>query len=195
MIAQKIVRTAAALVVVAIALSLVPPPIRAQEAATPTATSIEKDAAELTARIAELEKSLTGAVLVGHFTVTGRPGGDTHEERYELGDVKHLQGDMWLISARIKYGDHDLTIPLTLPIRWAGDTPIICVDEMAFPGMGTYTARVMFYRDHYAGFWTGKDHGGHLFGTLEHPAEKEAEPAAVGGQPPAAGAPEDEAAK
>jgi hypothetical protein len=191
--AQRIVRTAA-LAVVAIAWLLVARPASAQEAATPAATPIEKDAAELTKRIAELEKSLSGAVLVGHFTVTGRPGGDTHEERYELGDVKHLQGDMWLISARIKYGDHDLTIPLTLPIRWAGDTPMICVDEMAFPGMGTYTARVMIYRDHYAGFWTGKDHGGHLFGTLEHP-KQEAEPAAVGGQPPAAGAPADEAPK
>jgi hypothetical protein len=191
--AQRIVRTVA-LGVVAIAWLLVVRPAGAQEAATPAATPIEKDAAELTKRIAELEKSLSGAVLVGHFTVTGRPGGDTHEERYELGDVKHLQGDMWLISARIKYGDHDLTIPLTLPIRWAGDTPMICVDEMAFPGMGTYTARVMIYRDHYAGFWTGKDHGGHLFGTLEHP-KQEAEPAAVGGQPPAAGAPADEAPK
>jgi hypothetical protein len=192
--AQSIVRTAA-LAAVAIAWSLISPPAIAQEPAAPTAMPIEKDAAELTKRISELEKSLSGAVLVGHFTVTGRSGGDQHEERYELGDVKHLQGDMWLISARIKYGDHDLTIPLTLPIRWAGDTPVICVDEMSFPGMGTYTARVMIYRDHYAGFWTGKDHGGHLFGTLEHPAEKEAEPAAVGGQRPAAGTPEDEAAK
>jgi hypothetical protein len=190
---QKNVRTAV-LSSVAIALSLVALPVDAQDAAAPAATPIEKDAAELAARIIDLEKSLSRAVLVGHFTVSGRPGGDTHEERYELGDVKHLQGDMWLISARIKYGDHDLTIPLTLPIRWAGDTPMICVDEMAFPGMGTYTARVMIYRDHYAGFWTGKDHGGHLFGTLEHP-KQEAEPAPVGGQPPAAGAPEDGAAK
>jgi hypothetical protein len=189
----RIVRTAV-LASVAVALPLVVLPVRAQEAATPAVTPIEKDAAELTKRIAELEKSLSGAVLVGHFTVTGRESGDRHEERYELGDVKHLQGDMWLISARIKYGDHDLTIPLTLPIRWAGDTPMICVDDMAFPGMGTYTARVMIYRDHYAGFWTGKDHGGHLFGTLEHPT-KDAEPAAVGGQPPAAGAPVDEAPK
>jgi hypothetical protein len=25
----------------------------------------------------------------------------------------------------------------------------------------------MIYHDHYAGFWTGKDHGGHLFGVVE----------------------------
>jgi hypothetical protein len=192
--AQNIIRTAA-LAVVAIAWSFAAPPVIAQEATAPTATPIEKDAAEQTKRIAELEKSLSGAVLVGHFTVTGRSSGDKHEERYELGEVKHLQGDMWMIAARIKYGEHDLTIPLTLPIRWAGDTPMICVDDMAFPGMGTYTARVMFYRDHYAGFWTGKDHGGHLFGTLEHPPKKDAEPAAVGGQPPAVAPPAEVPAK
>jgi hypothetical protein len=116
---------------------------------------------------------LNGATLVGHFTITGRNDGNPREERYELGEVKHLAGNKWLISARIKYGEHDLAIPLTLPIRWAGDTPVITVDEMAFPGLGSYTARVMIYRDHYAGFWTGKDHGGHLFGTLERAKDEE----------------------
>lgn len=139
----------------------------AQEAPV-AATPLEKDAAEQAERVAALEKSLSGAVLVGHFTITGRDG-EPREERYELGEVKYLQGDMWLISARIKYGENDVTIPLTLPIRWAGDTPIITVDEMAFPGLGSYTARVMIYRDTYAGFWSGKDHGGHLFGVLERP--------------------------
>jgi hypothetical protein len=45
---------------------------------------------------------------------------------------------------------------------------VITVDETPIPGLGSYTARVMIYRDHYAGFWSGKDHGGHLFGVIEH---------------------------
>jgi hypothetical protein len=161
----------------------------AQEA-PPAATPLEKDAAEQAERVAALEKSLSGAVLVGHFTITGRDG-EPREERYELGEVKHLQGDMWLISARIKYGENDVTIPLTLPIRWAGDTPVITVDEMAFPGLGSYTARVMIYRDAYAGFWSGKDHGGHLFGVLERPtADDDANEGAE--STPAAAPPDDE---
>jgi hypothetical protein len=126
-------------------------------------------------RIAELEKTLSNAALVGHFTVTGEDKGDDaaqeksnlKKERYELGEVKHLGSNQWLIQSRIKYGDHDVTVPLTLPIRWAGDTPMICLDEMPIPGLGTFTARVMIYRDHYAGFWSGADHGGHLFGVIE----------------------------
>ena len=86
--------------------------------------------------------------------------------------MKHLGKEQWLIQARIHYGEHDVPLPLTLPIRWAGDTPMICVDDMAIPGLGTYTARVMIYRDHYAGFWTGKDHGGHLFGVIERGEEE-----------------------
>jgi hypothetical protein len=157
------------LFVVAAALSIATA-VSAQEAAP----------AEDEERNAALEESLSGAALVGHFTVTGRDREmRPREERYELSSVKHLEGDTWLITARIKYGENDVELPLPLPIKWAGDTPVITVDEFAFPGLGTYTARVMIYRDHYAGFWTGKDHGGHLFGTIERrEAEERADPAA-----------------
>lgn len=135
-------------------------------------------------RTAELEKLLSHATLVGHFTVTGEEqaevdGAKLTAERYELGEVKHLGSNQWLIQSRIKYGDHDVTVPLTLPIRWAGDTPVICVDELPIPGLGTFTARVMIYRGHYAGFWTGKDHGGHLFGVIERGNDEKVENSAA----------------
>lgn len=127
------------------------------------------------ARFAALEKSLTGATLVGNFTVTGRETIELTKERYELQGVQHVEGEMWLFQARIRYGEHDVALPLTLPVRWAGDTPVICVDKMGFPGLGTYTARVMIYDDHYAGLWSGGDHGGHLFGIVEKASEKKDE--------------------
>ncbi len=116
---------------------------------------------------AALEKALTGATLIGNFTVTGREEAKLAEERYELARVQHVEGELWLFQARIRYDEHDVALPLTLPVRWAGDTPVICVDNMGLPGLGTYTARVMIYADHYAGFWSGGDHGGHLFGVIE----------------------------
>ncbi|MCC6492087.1 MAG: hypothetical protein IT424_03595 [Pirellulales bacterium] len=135
--------------------------------AAPAGAAQEKAAPDLGQLVAELEKTLSHAALVGHYTVTGRDDGKLAEERYELGEVKHLGDERWLFQARIRYGDADVALPLTLPVRWAGDTPIICVDDLAVPGLGTYTARVMIYRDHYAGFWTAADHGGHLFGVIE----------------------------
>lgn len=116
---------------------------------------------------AALQKSLSGSVLAGNFTVTGEESSEPKIDRYELIDVRHVGDGNWMFVARIQYGEHDVKIPITLPIKWAGDTPVITVDKMPFPGLGTYTARVMIYEDHYAGFWSGADHGGHLYGLIE----------------------------
>ena len=127
---------------------------------------------------AELEKTLSGATLVGHHTDSAKQTAEPVPERYEIAQLRHLEDDQWLISARIRYGEFDVTVPLRLPIRWAGDTPVISLDDLTVPGLGTYSARVVIYKDHYAGFWSGEDHGGHLFGVIERnaaPAEKEAD--------------------
>jgi hypothetical protein len=132
----------------------------------------------------ELEKqfaeSLSGATLVGHFTITGQKNDQPlKEERYTLGKGSKLKnGDFWSFQARIQYGDHDVNVPLALEVKWAGDTPLITLTDIAIPGLGTYTSRVLFYRDQYAGTWSGATHGGHLFGKVVkenaggQPAEK-----------------------
>lgn len=136
---------------------------------SPRTFADEKDSRDppKTVRMGDLEKALTNATLVGHFTVTGKEPTGPAEERYELGEVKYLGKHQWLIQARIRYGDKDVLLPLTVPIMWTDDTPVICIDKMMFPGLGTYSARVMFFQDHYAGIWRGDDHGGHLYGKIE----------------------------
>lgn len=57
-------------------------------------------------------------------------------------------------------------MPLALPIKWAGDTPVITVTKVAFPGLGTYSARVLFSEDSYAGTWSGSTHGGEMWGKI-----------------------------
>jgi hypothetical protein len=116
------------------------------------------------------EKMLSGATLEGSFTSTGRGSDPTklRSEKYTIGEVKKLGPGVWQISARIQYGEHDVTLPIAVPIRWADDTPVIVVDNQALPGFGTVSARVMFFADHYAGYWKHGDHGGHLFGTISH---------------------------
>lgn len=136
--------------------------------AAPCVARADDAAAKEAERNAALEKSLSGAAMVGQFTVTGHAPESPKTERYELASVKHVKGENWSIQARMRYGDTAMPLPpLVLPIRWAGDTPVITVDNLAIPGLGSFTARVMIYQDHYAGFWTGKDHGGHLFGVIE----------------------------
>jgi hypothetical protein len=122
------------------------------------------------------QKMLSGATLEGTFTNTAEGFDPTKlsPEKYVLGKVKKVRGDYWLIPARIQYGAHDVTLPLILPVRWAGDTPMIVVDEVGLPGFGTVSARVMFFADHYAGYWKHGKSGGHLFGVIRQDAKDDA---------------------
>ncbi|MEM6329700.1 MAG: hypothetical protein AAF790_05565 [Planctomycetota bacterium] len=141
---------------------------------------------------------MSGATLVGRFTL----GSDDvpKPERYELGTVRKVGDGAWLIQARIRYGKNDVTLPITLPVQWAGDAAVIVVDNVGFPGLGTYSARVMIHGRRYAGYWQGSGYGGHLFGVIEPaaapaknaaPADKanqaKAQPATA--EPPASPAP------
>jgi hypothetical protein len=137
------------------------------------ATAIAQDAPDKTAEPSqeELEKrfaeTMSGATLVGRFTVDGlNDGKPLAEDRYTLGTVKKLKNGFWSFEARIQYGEHDVKLPLALPVKWAGDTPVISVTNVAFPGLGTYSARVVVYGDAYAGTWSGSDHGGQMFGKI-----------------------------
>ncbi|MDA0832229.1 MAG: hypothetical protein O2955_00090 [Planctomycetota bacterium] len=119
---------------------------------------------ELENRFAE---QLTGAALVGSFTVAGQENKTPHEERYELKKVEKARGDLWTFTARIKYGKNDVEVPMTLKVLWAGDTPVITLTDLTIPGLGTFTARVMFYGDRYAGTWQHGEVGGHMWGVIE----------------------------
>jgi hypothetical protein len=135
---------------------------------------------------AGLVKMLSGATLEGSFTSTGADRDPTKlsREKYTLGKVKRLAGNFWLIPARIQYGEHDVTLPITVPIEWAGDTPLVVVDNLPLPGFGTVSARVMFFADHYAGYWKHGDHGGHLFGIIKREESQDGSTIAPSDQDP-----------
>ena len=113
----------------------------------------------------KFQEMMSGVTLVGHSTRANKEGVGG-EERYVIDKVSKLAGDTWVIQARIKYGSHDLPMPVPVTIKWAGDTPVITLTDLAIPGLGTYTARVLLYRGQYAGTWSAKDHGGEMFGKI-----------------------------
>lgn len=120
----------------------------------------------------ELEKAfserMTGAVLVGHYSVVGKDSKPANPERYELKKVSKLAEDLWVFEARIKYGQTDVTLPLTLRMIWAEDTPMISLTNANLPGLGAaFGARVIFHGELYAGTWQHGKVGGHLWGTIE----------------------------
>jgi hypothetical protein len=115
----------------------------------------------------QFEQMMTGAALVGHSTLDGKEG-LSGEERYSIDHVTKLGGDVWMFQSRMKLDGHEIPVPIPVTVKWAGDTPVIEVTDAGIPGMGSYTARVVLYRDRYAGTWSGKDHGGQLFGVIVH---------------------------
>jgi hypothetical protein len=135
--------------------------------------SAPRDSAQLEKEFAE---KLTGAALVGTFSIDGREG--TKSERYEISSATKLQGNDWLITARIKYGDKDVNLPIPVKVYWADDTPMISLTDLALPGLGTFTTRVFFHGQRYAGTWQHDKVGGHMWGVVEKknandkPAEK-----------------------
>jgi len=161
---------------------LVSPAIFAQEEKATTTSDIQAKRYEL------FEKRLDNVALIGSFTVSGKEDQAPKPERYEIKSVRKLEaGDLWLITARIKYGDKDVQLPLPLNVKWAGMTPVISLDKTTIPGMGTFSAHVVIDEGKYAGTWTHGEAGGALFGRIEKLAdEADAAPA----KEPAAPSPE-----
>jgi hypothetical protein len=111
-------------------------------------------------------QKLSHCRLVGFFSIVGQEGPPKHDE-YTLGAVTKGEGDKWIFNSSLQFGTKVINVPLEIPVLWAGDTPVISVTDFTIPGMGTYTARVMFYGDEYAGTWNSPKHGGYMWGRVE----------------------------
>ncbi|HYI97186.1 MAG TPA: hypothetical protein VEX68_26835 [Bryobacteraceae bacterium] len=114
----------------------------------------------------QFTESMAGVTLVGYSTRLNREG-LSKEERYRIDKISHITGDSWLFHTRLQYDGRDIPVPIPLTVKWAGDTPVITLTDLSIPGVGSYTARVVLYRDQYAGTWSGKNNvGGQLFGKI-----------------------------
>lgn len=118
---------------------------------------------------AALEKAfaekLTGATLVGTFTTDGKEG--SKPDRYKIVSAEKASDTAWVITATMKVGGSEVDIPISMPVYWADDTPVLSLTDLTIPGVGTFTSRVMFYGDRYAGTWQHGDHGGTFAGVIE----------------------------
>ncbi len=125
----------------------------------------------------KFSERMSGTVLVGAFTVDGQESGAVpKEERYEINSVVKSSDNIWIFTARVKYNAIDVTLPIPVPVVWAGDTPVVSLTDAHLPGLGEgFSCRVIFHGDRYAGTWQHGEHGGHMFGRIE----KQQKPAAA----------------
>lgn len=109
---------------------------------------------------------MDGCRMVGHFTETGSDK-PPQKDSYTIAAVKKLRDEKWQFDAKIEYGSKSVTLPLAVDIYWAGDTPTIQVSRLLVPTLGTFDARIVLHGNQYAGLWSGKNHGGYMYGVIE----------------------------
>src|SRR5262245_4103782 len=93
-------------------------PVAAQEKSDkPDRAALEKQFAE----------KMSYAKMVGSWSMWDKED-KPMSDSYTLGKVTHNEGDNWTFEARIQFGKVDVTVPVPVLVKWAGDTPVITVD-------------------------------------------------------------------
>jgi len=149
--------------------------VRAEDPPQPKPAAVKAQKPDRAVLEKEFSEKLAGATLVGTFTTDGKTG--SSPDRYRIVSARKLLGDDWIVTATMKLGGNELDIPIPIKVYWADDTPVMSLTDLTIPGMGTFTARVMFHGQRYAGTWQHGDHGGTFAGLIE-PKAKPVEPAA-----------------
>ena len=126
---------------------------------------------------AKFKAMLTKATLSGRWApIKDGALGAEKEDKYTIVSVGKVNGDSWVVNAKMKYGGNEFVAPIPVKVKWAGDTPVLIVDNLQIPGEhNAYSARVLFYEHTYAGTWSGGDHGGLLSGLITNEKEEKSE--------------------
>jgi len=133
--------------------------VHAEEPAKATGPTPEQEA--------KFVATLTNATLKGRGCgVKEGVLGPDKEESYHIVSVAKVGGDKWVINARFNYGGKDVDLPIPALVKWAGDTPMLILDNVSMGTPNTYSARVMIYENTYSGWWTGPNHRGLLGGVI-----------------------------
>tara|TARA_R110002072_G_scaffold4174_2_gene29455 strand:- start:40629 stop:42521 length:1893 start_codon:yes stop_codon:yes gene_type:complete len=135
----------------------------------------DAEAAERAALEAAFANQMSGCRMTGQFTEAGSDKAPQLDS-YKIAKIKKLRDEKWQFDATIEYNGKSVTLPLAVDVYWAGDTPTIQVTDLNVPTLGRFNARIIVFDNQYAGMWSGKDHGGHMFGTIERQAKPQAEP-------------------
>jgi hypothetical protein len=134
------------------------------------------DPASMTDAERQFAEEMRGVTLAGAFTVAGRDDAPPRTDRYDIVSVEKVGDDLWRFNASMECCGVSGAIPIVVPLRWNGDTPMIMMTDTSLPGLGTFTVRLFFYGDRYGGIWQHGERGGHMWGRIEKQARLPAAP-------------------
>lgn len=129
------------------------------------------------ASLTDLERQFTermyDVTMVGSYTEAGGEDRTPPSDRYDISSVEKVGDNLWRFNASMQCCGVNGAIPVVVPMRWNGDTPMIMMTDTSLPGVGTFTVRVFFYGDRYAGTWQHGAVSGHMSGRIEKQTRKD----------------------
>lgn len=150
----------------ALALSIACPALSPAQEAKPAPTA-ETSAAVSPELEAKFIAMLTDATLKGRWSpIKEGQLGQEKDESYQITSVTKVGGDKWTINAKLTYAGRSLVLPIPAQVKWAGDTPVLILDQLSLGVGPTYSARVLFYDKTYAGTWSGGGIAGLVSGVI-----------------------------
>lgn len=134
-----------------------PKPVAPADTSAPVSPELE----------AKFIATLTDATLKGRWSpIKDGQLGPEKEESYQIMSVTKVGGDKWTINAKLSYAGRSLVLPIPAQVKWAGDTPVLILDQLSL-GIGpAYSARVLIYDKTYAGTWSGGGLAGLVNGVI-----------------------------
>lgn len=122
-------------------------------------------------RFQAFSKMMTNVKLVGSFTVVGEAAPPKQDGAYVIKSVRKIpEGDYWVFSALVQHEGKEMPLEIPIEVKWSGDTPVITLENLTIPALGTFSARIVLYRDAYAGMWVHGPVKGHMYGVVEKAA-------------------------
>ncbi len=118
---------------------------------------------------------LEGATLHGTWAPFGPGGlGEDLEDGYFIVRADKQEGDRWVIVSRINYKGQKIDVPIPVVIKFAGDAAVMVLDDVPVGEGKTWSARILFHDDVYAGSWWGakKEEGGVVSGVITREEKK-----------------------
>ena len=129
---------------------------------------------EMTAAEKQFQEMLANVTLDGYFTVGD--AAETRPDRYIIERVTKIKDDVWRFEARVVYNNKDFKATVPVPVKWAGDVPVLMLSNYSIPGQGIFSARILMYNGMYAGTWGAQSHGGKMFGKIVKNEAPKSEP-------------------
>lgn len=107
---------------------------------------------------AEFSAMLKNATLKGTWApIDQRLLGNDKEDGYQIASATKKEGDTWEIVYKMKLQGREINFPLPVTVKFAGDVAVMILEDSPV-GIGqTWSARILFHDDVYAGSWWNKD--------------------------------------